>query len=267
MNPDQVLAYDRTGTGAPLLLLHPLGADRRVWKPIVERLRDHRELIAVDLPGFGQSPRLECRPDPKALAVAVAAQLPALDLDRPDVAGNSLGGWVALELALMGAARTVTGISPAGLWAGPLVPKPVIAHDLARALLPVVGAVAATGPGRRLLLAGSVAYPGRVPAADAAHLVRAYATAPAFKAVNDQMRAGLFGGLERIRVPVTLVWPERDRLVTRPPWLPDNVRSVVLEDAGHVPMWDAPDALAEILLGATGAAPAGRSLSSAPRSA
>jgi pimeloyl-ACP methyl ester carboxylesterase len=87
-----------------------------------------------------------------------------------------------------------------------------------------------------------------VPRPAAADLVRAYGRAPGFTDVNDAMRAGVFMGLERIRVPVTLVWPEHDRFVNRPPWLPDNVRSVVLGDAGHVPMWDAPDELSRILL-------------------
>jgi pimeloyl-ACP methyl ester carboxylesterase len=244
-----LLAYDRTGRGEPLVLLHPLGADRRVWDPIVERLRDQRELIAIDLPGFGDSPPLQDgTPTPRALAVAVAELVQSLGIARPHVAGNSLGGWVALELGLLGAVRTVVGISPAGLWPGPLVPKPVIAHRLARALLPLARAAAANPVGRRLLLGGAVAHPGRVPRAAAAELVRAYAGATGFKDVNDAMRAGVFTGLERIRVPVTLVWPDHDRLVNRPPWLPDNVRSVVLPDAGHVPMWDAPDELARILV-------------------
>jgi pimeloyl-ACP methyl ester carboxylesterase len=243
-----VLAYDRTGHGPPLVLLHPLGADRRVWDPIVQRLRDERELIAIDLPGFGDSPPLTVNPSPKALAGAVAEQLRALGIDHPHVAGNSLGAWIALELGLSRAARSVIGISPAGLWSGPLVPKPVIAHNIAQALLPAASRLAATAPGRRLLLGNAVAHPGRIPPAAAVHLVRAYARAPGFKAVNDVMRAGVFGGLERIRVPVTLVWPERDRVVKRPRWLPDNIDNVVLEDAGHVPIWDAPDALAAILL-------------------
>jgi pimeloyl-ACP methyl ester carboxylesterase len=242
------VAYERTGQGPPLVLLHPLGADRRVWDPIVQRLRDERELIAMDLPGFGDSPSLAASPTARALAEAVADQIRALGIDRPHVAGNSLGGWVALELGLSRTARTVTGISPAGLWPGPLVPKPVIAHKVAHALRPAIGSLAASPPGRRLLLGNAVAHPGRVPAADAAHLVRAYARAPGFKAVNDLMRASVFGGLERIRVPVTLVWPERDRVVDRPRWLPDNIDNVVLADAGHIPMWDAPDALAEVLL-------------------
>jgi pimeloyl-ACP methyl ester carboxylesterase len=87
-----------------------------------------------------------------------------------------------------------------------------------------------------------------VPAADAAQLVRAWARAPGFAAARRAMRAGYFTGLKRVDVPVTLVWPEHDRLVRRPRSLPDNVRSVELADAGHVAVWDAPDELAAILL-------------------
>jgi pimeloyl-ACP methyl ester carboxylesterase len=231
------------------VLLHPLGADRHVWEPIVQRLRGRRELIAVDLPGFGDSPCLDggVTPTPKALAAAVAELLGSLGVDRPDVAGNSLGGWVALELGLSGAVGSVTAIAPAGLWPGPLAPRKGRTRAVAGRLLPLVGSVTFNRLGRRVLLANAVAHPSRMTANGAAQLVRAYARAPGFKAVNDAMRGSVFGGLERIRVPVTIIWPERDRLIARPAWLPDNVRNVVLADAGHIPMWDAPDTLAELL--------------------
>ncbi len=232
------------------MLVHPLGADRHVWDPIVERLSDRRELIAVDLPGFGQSPALDGDgpPTPRALAGAVRELLGSLGVVAPHVVGNSLGGWVALELALTRTAGAVTAIAPAGLWPRPLSAKAGVGQHLAGRLLPLVGSVAFNRIGRRLLLLNSVAHPSRMTARGAAQLVRAYAGAPGFKAVNDAMRAGAFVGLERIRVPVTLVWPERDRLIARPPWLPDNIRSVVLADAGHMPMWDAPDELARLLV-------------------
>ncbi len=65
------------------------------------------------------------------------------------------------------------------------------------------------------------------------------------------MRAGRFAGLEQIQVPVTLAWPEHDRLVTRPRRLPANTRSVVLRGCGHIPMWDDPEAVTELLLEAS----------------
>jgi pimeloyl-ACP methyl ester carboxylesterase len=247
------LAHDRTGHGSPLVLLHPLGADRRVWDPLVPLLAARREVIALDLPGFGESPALDGQvPTPRALAAAVAEHLAAIGVERPHVTGNSLGGWVALELGISGVAGSVSGIAPAGLWPEPLVPKAAIAHRLARALLPAAGWYMATRPGRSMLLSSAVAHPRRVPAAAARQLVRAYAMAPDFVRVNDAMRAGRFEGLERIRCPVTLVWPDHDRLIRRPVWVPDRIRNVVLSDAGHMPMWDAPEALAKVLIDASG---------------
>ncbi|MGA2013262.1 MAG: alpha/beta fold hydrolase [Solirubrobacteraceae bacterium] len=247
------LAHHRVGHGPPLVLLHPLGADRRVWDPLAAHLSAQRELIALDLPGFGESPPLSvAEPTPRALAGAVASTLAELGVDRPHVAGNSLGGWVALELGMLGVARTVTAIAPAGLWPQPLVPKAAAAHRVSRALLALVGPAAATGAGRRLLLSGSVAHPERVPAAEAAHLVRSYALAPGFVAVNNAMRAGRFAGLERICCPVTLVWPDHDRLIERPVWVPNRIANVVLSDSGHIPMWDSPAALARVLIDASG---------------
>lgn len=246
------LAHDRLGQGPPLLLLHPLGADRRAWDPILDQVARHREVVTVDLPGFGGSPPLPRTPTPRALAETVTAFLESIGVARPHVAGNSLGGWVALELALAGHARSATAIAPAGLWARPLTPKPGIARNLTRALLPMLDRVAASGYGRRLLLARCVARPERVPADAAAHLVRSYITAPGFQAVNDAMRAGRFEGLERIHVPVTLAWPDHDGLIRPPAWLPPNVASRVLEGAGHIPMWDEPARVASLLLSASG---------------
>ena len=77
---------------------------------------------------------------------------------------------------------------------------------------------------------------------------RAYATAPGFRAANDAMRAGRFTALDRLTIPVTLAWPEFDRLVARPRRLPAGVRSVVLRGCGHLPTWDDPEQVAHVLL-------------------
>ena len=88
------LAFTRSGAGAPLVLLHGIGSSRQAWDPVVP-------VLAVDLPGFGESRPLSPRtePGPAALAAAVAGLLDELGVTDPHVAGNSLGGWVALELA------------------------------------------------------------------------------------------------------------------------------------------------------------------------
>ena len=91
-------------------------------------------------------------------------------------------------------------------------------------------------------------HPGRVPADEAAGLIRAYVEAPDFTAVNGAMRSSKFEQLDDITVPITFGWPTRDRLIARPKRLPDGSRSVVLEGCGHIPMWDDPVAVAELLL-------------------
>jgi pimeloyl-ACP methyl ester carboxylesterase len=274
--PAPSLAYERRGCGPPLVLLHPLGADRHVWDPVLDRLAAERDVIAVDLPGFGESapladllrgaPKLrfgessplavrgDDAPTPERLAGAVRwfvereLGLGGSDGEPWHVAGNSLGGWVALALALDGAVASVTAIAPAGLWTRPLGPRPSVARRAARAAAPIVGLATRSAGLRRLILAGSVGHPERVPPAAAARLVRAYAHGPDFPAVNAAMRAGHFTELAGIAVPVTLAWPTLDRLVARPRTLPAHIRNVVLTDCGHIPTWDDPAAVAAVLL-------------------
>lgn len=241
------LAYSRHGAGEVIVLIHALGADRRMWDPVIDRLAAERDVIAVDLPGFGGSPAVD-PVRPIDLAASVAAQLALLGVERPHVAGNSLGGWVALELALAGAARAVTAIAPAGLWPEPLLPKRSTARALARTVSPLLPLLLRSAAGRRAALAANVAHPERVPYEDALRLVRAYAKASGFHAVNAAMRAGRFTQLAELTVPVTLAWPEHDHIVNRPKQLPGNVFSVVLRGCGHMPTWDDPDQVADLLL-------------------
>jgi len=262
-----VIAHTRRGSGPPLVLIHALGADRHMWDPVLDRLAAERDVIAVDLPGFGESPPLvdlirrhdapswrddtlvaDGRATPAALSRAVHAHLLAIGVERPHVAGNSLGGWVALELARAGRGRSVTAIAPAGLWAQPLMPKRSTARALARALGPVMPTLLRSERGRRTALGGTIAHPERVPYEAALQLVHAYADAPGFEAVNAGMRAGRFTGLAEIRVPLTLAWPEHDRLVARPRDVPASAREFVLRGCGHMPTWDDPEQVAEVLL-------------------
>ncbi len=237
----------RRGSGSPLVLLHTLGTDHHMWDPVLDRLARVRDVLALDLPGFGGSPPVDGGAPP-ALAAALADWLEGQGIARPHVAGNSLGGWVALEMAAAGRAASVTAIAPAGLWAAPLRPRQSAARAVARGLLPVVAPVMRWPRARRLALAGVAARPERIPPADAARLVRAYATAPGFEEANAAMRGSRFEGLEAIAVPVTLAWPEHDRLVRRLRDVPPRVRSIALSGCGHLPTWDNPEQVAALLL-------------------
>ncbi len=261
MAVDGLLNHVRTGSGEPIILLHPLGAELVVWEPVVARLAAEREVIALDMPGFGRSAPLPdgTPPTPQALAAAVMAFLDTIGLGRVHVAGNSLGGWVALEVARAGRALSVAALSSAGFWRRPLGRRG--GPDLrraGRALLPALSALVRTRRGRHALLRGSVGYPERVPPAAAARLVRAYVTAPAYEAANTEMRSAVFSGAEQIEVPVTLAWGDLDRLVTPPRSAPAGWATRVLHDCGHIPTWDDPQQVAELLLEASGADRAAR---------
>jgi pimeloyl-ACP methyl ester carboxylesterase len=249
-----VLNHVRSGSGEPLVLIHPLGGELVVWEPVVERLAREREVIAVDLPGFGGSPPLRNghRPTPQVLAGAVGSFLDELGIGRAHVAGNSLGGWVALEVAKAGRALSVAGLCTAGFWKRPLGPRAGgDVRRLGRALLPVIPALLRSVRGRRLLLRSTVGHPDRVPPAAASRLVRSYVCSPGFEGANTAMRAAVFSGVEQIRVPVTLAWAELDRLVRRPRETAPGWRTLMLKDCGHIPTWDDPDQVARVLLRAS----------------
>ena len=254
-----MLSFQRQGGGEPLVLIHGLGGSHVVWEPVVPLLAPERDVIAVDLPGFGDSPELPegTKPTAAALAQAVARCLDELKLEAPHVAGNSLGGWVALELERMGHARSVTAIAPAGLWARRLGPRPgPDARALGRSLRPLLPVLIRNTRLRTALLSGSFAHPERVPPDAARRIIASYLDAPGFDAANHAMRSDVFQ-LQSTDRPVTLAWPDRDRLVRRPAALPDWVRNVTLHDCGHIPMWDDPGQVAGVLLAGSGRALAG----------
>jgi pimeloyl-ACP methyl ester carboxylesterase len=243
------LAFSRTGSGEPLLLIHPLGGDRHVWDPVTPDLSADHDCVAVDMPGFGDSPELPADVPATATAIAasVAGTLDALGVETAHVAGISLGGWVALELGKTGRARSVTAICTAGLWARPLGPRRNRARDTARALLPLLPLIVRSKRLRRLAFTGTMVNPAEITTDQALHRIRAYANGPGFDSANAEMRASVFTGFDEIPVPVTLAWGEHDRLV-RPPSTPPAVnRTVILTGCGHVPTWDDPAQVAALI--------------------
>jgi pimeloyl-ACP methyl ester carboxylesterase len=249
-----MLNHVRRGSGEPLVLIHPLGGELVVWEPVLDLLAREREVIAVDLPGFGGSAPLAdgSGSTPQSLAGAVAAFLSRLGIERAHLAGNSLGGWVALELAKAGRALSVAGLSTAGLWKRPLGPRPGRdVRRIGRTLLPVLPLLLRTRRGRALLLRSSVGHPERVPPPAASRLVRSYVTSPGFAGANAAMRAAVFSGVEQIGVPVTLAWAELDRLLRRPREVAPGSRTLTLRGCGHIPTWDDPEQVAGVLLRAS----------------
>ena len=247
------LNFERHGHGEPMLLLHGIGGELCVWEPVLERLAASHDVIAVDLPGFGHSPGLsaDVTPTPAALARAVASFLDELQVDRVHAVGNSLGGWLALELAVLGRAHTVTGICPAGLWPAPTLRQGAVArssaHLAVRRLRLLVPLLMASPQIRRLMLRPFVAHPERIPYHAAVRMVRSYGRGTAYAATATAMRQSFFSATSDLTVPVTLAFGERDGLIRPAPGRIPGARTIILRDCGHIPMWDDPELVVTVI--------------------
>ncbi len=252
------LAYERHGEGPPLVLIHGLGATRAIWRPQLGALAEQRDVIAVDMPGFGDSPMLDGPATPWALGAAIAGLCDELGVERPHLAGNSLGGWVAIEMAKAGRAASTCLISPAGLWRRPLGPARADARRLARRMRPLVMAMTQVTPLREAMLRTSIGLPERAPADAGRAMIAAWIDAPGYEAANAEMRRYVCEDLDRVTVPTTIVWGELDRLVAppRPERRPPGSRYLQFERLGHTPNWDDPELVASLLLEASAPVPA-----------
>jgi pimeloyl-ACP methyl ester carboxylesterase len=237
----------------PLLLVHGLGASASVWDPVVPLLAREREGIALDLPGFGAAPSLppEVEPTAAAMAEELRDQLAARGVESLHVAGNSLGAWVGLELGRIGVGRSVTCLSPAGLWRKPIGPRKGTARIWARRLRPAAGLALQVPPLRRRALRTFAARPENIPPAAGREMVLGWIDADGYDGANKAMREHVFepAGYPP-EVPVTIAWGERDQLVgpPRPECRPAGARFLVLPGVGHTPMWDDPELVARTIL-------------------
>ena len=259
------LAYERYGSGPPLVLLHGVGHRRQAWGAVLGRLTPHRDVIMVDLPGHGESPPLTLagRPVLDAMLAEVTRLLDELGLDRPHVAGNSLGGRLALEAGVRGRAATVTALSPAGFWRN----RGEIAYDRAVfKIMELAGArtqrfapaLVRSTAGLAILYGAIVSRPSRMTPQ------QALGDTTAFLAATDALHvilAGMtnFTGAMPAGVPVMIAWGTRDRLLfpgqarVAKAYLPQALL-VPLPGCGHVPMTDDPPLVADVLLRGSGRA-------------
>ncbi|MEU8609445.1 alpha/beta fold hydrolase [Actinoplanes sp. NPDC048791] len=368
-----MLAHERRGSGPPLVLIHGLGSRRQVWDPLIAELARHREVIAVDLPGFGESPLWPPLDDPRQphragrpsratagpttpgpttpgpttpgpttpgpttpgnatpgnatpsnatpgdatpsnatpgnatlgpptpgpttlspltpdpatpgftdnpaaddprgfeaapvpgsvghLADVVATFLDGLGLDRPELAGSSLGGGIALELGRRGRASAVTAFAPIGFW-GPVGRRwcqAVVggARVLGSALAPALPRIFATRAGRVALCGIFYGHPSRLSPEDCLGSARALSHAPGFAAARRafgvwRLPVGADPGA-LTGIPVTIAWGTRDlvlphhRQAARAREELPTARHVLLPGCGHLPFADDPARCAELL--------------------
>ena len=259
------LHHVREGAGPPLVLLAGIGSNGAAWNPVVPLLAAEREVWRVELPGFGRSEAFPAG-DPcgiEALADAAERFFEEAGLERPHVAGNSLGGAVGLELGRRDRVASVTALSPAGFagtagrwfagrslaltyWAGARL-RPVARRAFRRPRL------------RRILCAQMFAHPERLTPGEAYASLVTMLDGKAFHDVLTGLDGHRFEG--EVSVPVTIAWGTRDALLLpiqarRARRLLPRSRHLWLRGCGHVPMSDDPVQVAGVLLDGS-AGPAG----------
>jgi pimeloyl-ACP methyl ester carboxylesterase len=233
------LTYERRGSGPPLVLLHGLGHRWQGWSPVLPLLAAEHEVIAVDLPGFGASPPTAGTRWREDLVPAVAGFLAELDLDRPHVAGNSLGGVIALELAIAGSVSSATALAPAGFW----LPRE---RRWARGLMgvlraatflpaPLLRSMAGSARMRNLSYGALVGRPANLAPAAMLEDAMALRASPAYTTIARGTRDRILPYRQALRA--------REQL--------PGARHVDLPGCGHVPMSDDPELVASVILQTT----------------
>jgi pimeloyl-ACP methyl ester carboxylesterase len=236
---------------------------RQGWAAVLDLLTPHRDVITIDLPGHGESPplRLDGRSPIQAMADEIAALLSELGLERPHLAGNSLGGTLALVLAARHRAASVMALSPIGFAAdgNQLGAAKVVftsAHLAALGMLPLAPVLSRSVPGRALIYGPMVSRPSRITPEQARGDLAAFIAA--WDAVREVINAPEpFVASIPASVPVTIAWGTRDRVYPPPDRrriarqrLP-HARLLSLPGCGHVPMNDDPPLVAKTLLAAS----------------
>lgn len=255
----------RGGTGEPLVLLHGGGMSWRAWRPVLPALTDHFDVFAPTMAGHRGGPVL---PDgevfnPLLLADYVERDLDAEGIETAHLVGNSLGGWVALELARRGRARSVVAFSPAGGVLPRRVSEVLLLQGrflLQLTRVPVIGPRPALV--KQIARLGAVLHGRWLRAEDVPGLLTDLRIGgrnlPALLEWAHQH--GSIDPLVGHDYPICIAWARRDGVLPLRSYgrivrerLPDaEVR--ILEGVGHVPMYDDPDLVVATIREVTAAA-------------
>jgi pimeloyl-ACP methyl ester carboxylesterase len=258
------VSYLEAGEGPVLLLVHGIAGTCENWREVVEPLARHHTVIAPDLPGHGISEVGGGDYSLGALASGLRDLLLALGHERATVAGHSLGGGIAMQLAYQfpEMVERLVLVSSGGL--GPEVSPVLRAAALPGADLFI--SLTAGGGGRvGSMLGRGLAAIGLRPSADVAEVARGYASLadPARRAAFlDTLRAVVGTRGQRVHagdrlylaeaVPVLIVWGARDSIIPvrhgedAAEAIPGS-RLEIFEDAGHLPQLEAPGRFIAVL--------------------
>jgi pimeloyl-ACP methyl ester carboxylesterase len=237
----------------------------RTWELVLPALERDHEVLAPTLLGHAGGPETDGLVNTNVLADAVERAMDDAGFELAHIAGNSLGGFIALTLAARGRALTVVALAPAGGWerddsgAAEALERHRTLQGLVKDAAPHADAIVASPEGRRRATQFTTARFEHIPAELLAHQIRGAAACPGALPFLDVVASeGYELDAERITCPVRIVWGTEDRLLPWPQaavryrteWLP-NADWVVLDGVGHSPQLDVPAETAELILGFT----------------
>ncbi|NGY04106.1 alpha/beta fold hydrolase [Solimonas terrae] len=247
------------GAGTPLVLIHGFGGNWRMWKPVLPILERHHRVIVPTLPGHSGGVRLRRRATPASIADALAEQLRARGLDQAHVVGQSLGGYMAVEMARRGVARSVLGISPGGAWKTDADQKALLGRirksfRLMPYLRPLLSPLLQIRSLRKRVLRDEMEHGDKMSPAEVRGMLHHALNCPIAREFLDEGIAQIEALPADNRVPVRIVWCGNDRVLTfrefGQPFL-DRLglkTHGVLRGCGHNPMYDDPEAVAGAIL-------------------
>jgi pimeloyl-ACP methyl ester carboxylesterase len=254
----------RGGAGPPLVCLHGFMDTWRTWELVLPALERRHEVLAPTLPGHAGGPPLTGEL-PGAVLDPIERAMDEAGFETAHIAGNSLGGYLALQLAARGRARSVVALAPAGGWARgdesykEMLADQIATHEHARAAAPFAKAILATREGRRRATEFITVNYEHIPAELLLHLTSGVADCKAVRPLIEYaLREGWSLDAERITCPVRIVWGTDDKILPWPSaaerfrkdWLP-QAEWVVLDGVGHCPQLDVPLEAAELIGGFT----------------
>jgi pimeloyl-ACP methyl ester carboxylesterase len=247
-------AMHRAGSGSPMVLIHGFSASWGIWRPLLGALERHHDVLVPTLLGHSGDPEyLAGSPaTPDAMADALERDMDSAGFERAHLVGNSLGGWLALELAARGRALSTTALSPAGGWNhGGRETK-----RLGRMFRQNYRLLKLLGPGgaqlmrrrrfRAIALRDAAVHPADLPAALAVEMTEAATDCAIYLPLVDQLTSTGFGGLAAIDSPVQIAWGTKDRILPWPGYaerfrrMVPEAQWVPLDGLGHCPMLDDP---------------------------
>lgn len=255
--------FYKGGTGAPMVLLHGFTDTWRAWTRVLPTLEAHHAVFAPTLPGHagGEAFQMSVSMTLPAIVDRLERQLDDHGIERAHLVGSSLGGWLSLELAARGRALSVVGVCPAGGWEDQAPElRSIIRYFRRNELMlrrarPLLRTVAARPRARRLALRDVIADPSAITAGEALAMFEGAAECAVVRDALELTASGqMFGELGEIDVPVRIAYGTRDRIVKWPNCyvrmrrLVPKAEFVALQGLGHLPMWEAPDLLAELIL-------------------